>query len=114
MGTINFSSINNSFNHNLTTIDSSNTLNTNTITDDSQKYWGQNKIELNKALEISNPIKTIKIGVLDTGIDYQHEILKSLYNTTLSKSYFHTASFGILTDDSKKAMGHMLLASLQV
>ncbi len=61
MGTINFSPINNSFDHNLTTIDSSNTFITNSITDDSQKYWGQNKIELNKALEISNPVKQLRL-----------------------------------------------------
>ena len=93
MGTINFSPINNSFNHNLITIDSSNTLNTNTITDDSKKYWGQNKIELNKALEISNSVKTIKIGVLDTGIEYYNKILNPLCNDDLFCDYTHDSSF---------------------
>lgn len=78
MGVVNFTPINNYFKNNLTITDSSSTDN---VCEDSEskRIWGQNKIELYKALKLSNPIKTIKVGVLDSGIDYNHDALKTIH-----------------------------------
>ena len=66
---------------------------------------GQNKIKLNKSLELSRPTKTIRIGVLDTGIEYYHDALKSLCNENTFHNYTYNSSFSSKGDISKDGHG---------
>ncbi len=49
--------------------------------------WGQEKIQLNEALNLSNPSKKVKIGLIDSGIDSEYEKLNKLINYNKGKDY---------------------------
>lgn len=49
--------------------------------------WYYNMINIPNAWNITTGSEDIKIAVLDTGIDYNHESLKNLVNTDLAKTY---------------------------
>lgn len=53
----------------------------------SYQKWYYNMINLPDAWEITTGSEDVKIAVLDTGIDYNHESLKDLVNLELSKTY---------------------------
>ena len=48
--------------------------------------WYYNMINIPNAWNITTGSEDIKIAVLDTGIDYNHESLKNLVNTDLAKT----------------------------
>ncbi len=104
MGLLYFSPIDN-INNNLMEANSTNMDTLDGNNDESYKIWGQNKIELNKALELSRPTKTIRIGVLDTGIEYYHDALKSLCNENTFHNYTYNSSFSSKGDISKDGHG---------
>lgn len=49
--------------------------------------WGQEKINLDDAFRISNTNKTVKIGLIDSGIDSSHMKLKNLVDINKGKDY---------------------------
>ncbi|PQQ67402.1 S8 family serine peptidase [Acetivibrio saccincola] len=53
----------------------------------SYQKWYLNMINIPDAWNISTGHEDVKIAVLDSGIDYNHESLKNLVNTDLAKTY---------------------------
>lgn len=66
--------------------------------------WGQEKIQLNEALNLSNPSKKVKIGLIDSGIDSEYEKLNKLINYNKGKDYI----FRIILILIQMVMEHML------
>lgn len=49
--------------------------------------WGEDAIELSAAWQIETGSNTVKVGVLDTGIDASHSNLQGRVNTSLSRNF---------------------------
>lgn len=60
-----------------------------------QSQWGLGNIHVSDAWGITTGSNTVKVGVLDSGIDSSHPDLANRYNSTLSKDFTTTNSPGV-------------------
>lgn len=56
------------------------------------EQWAFNKISLPNAWDITTGSATVNVGILDTGINGEHEDLKNRINTQLSRDYAETTN----------------------